>query len=55
MVRVLSGAAATSRRLGGELVPHTAAVLAQHLDAVPPAAARTVTPAEVRERIVANG
>ena len=38
----------------GQLVPHTAAVLAQHLDAGPPAMARTVTPAEARERLVAN-
>ena len=37
-----------------QLVPHTAAVLAQHLDAGPPAMARTVDPAEVRERLVAN-
>jgi hypothetical protein len=34
-----------------QLVPHTAAVLAQHLKAGPPASLRTVTPAEARERL----
>jgi hypothetical protein len=36
------------------IAPETADVLASHLRARPPAALRTVTPAEVRERLVAN-
>jgi uncharacterized protein (DUF2236 family) len=55
MVRALS--ARDSRPLlaaASQLVPHTAAVLAQHLNAGLPAVARTVTPAEVRERLVAH-
>jgi uncharacterized protein (DUF2236 family) len=54
MVRALS--AGESRPLlaaARTLVPHTAAVLAEHLNAGPPAEARTVTPAEARERLVA--
>jgi uncharacterized protein (DUF2236 family) len=34
-----------------QLVPHTAAVLAQHLKAGEPASRRTVTPSEARERL----
>jgi uncharacterized protein (DUF2236 family) len=55
MVRAFS--ARDSRPLlaaANQLVPHTAAVLAQHLSADPPAEARTVTPAEARERLVAH-
>jgi uncharacterized protein (DUF2236 family) len=37
---------------GRRLVPHTAEVLARHLAAGEPAVARTVTPAEARERLV---
>jgi hypothetical protein len=36
------------------LVPHTAEVLARHLAAGEPAVARTVTPAEARERLAVH-
>jgi uncharacterized protein (DUF2236 family) len=52
MVRALS--ARDSRPLlaaASQLVPHTAAVLAQHLKAGRPASPRTVTPSEARERL----
>jgi hypothetical protein len=52
MVRAMS--ARDSRPLlaaASQLVPHTAAVLAQHLKAGEPVSRRTVTPSEARERL----
>jgi hypothetical protein len=41
------------RAMSRRLVPETAKVLAQHLTAGPPADPRTVSPTQVRERLVA--
>ena len=56
-VAVRAMSAGDSRLLvsaGRRLVPHTAEVLARHLAAGEPALARTVTPAEARERLAVN-
>jgi uncharacterized protein (DUF2236 family) len=52
LVRGLSaGDSAGMIALAGRLAPTTARILAQHVAAPPPAAPRTVTPTEARERV----